>query len=104
MEKNKKNSLYLLVGILAALSLFVRVVSSLHLEQTSILFVGLPAIVTVLVIKFAKTPKTARGVAFQSITIFLLMSSVLFGEGLICILMAAPIFYGLGLWGILFPS
>lgn len=91
-----KVKLYILVVILAVVSLAFRVINDFFYEQTSVLFVGLPALLTILVINYYKTPKTAYGVVFKTITIFLLMSSILLGEGILCVIFAAPIFYGIG--------
>lgn len=65
-------------------------------EQTVLLFVGLPAWLGVMV---ALTPpaRSATGVALQIVTLALLLSGVLLGEGFVCILMAAPLFYGIAL-------
>ena len=90
-----KNSLYLIIGVLVITSIAFRLIGNRGLEQTSVLFVGLPALITLLMVKYSNTPKTAYGLVFKVITIFLLMSSILLGEGIVCILMAAPIFYGL---------
>ncbi len=90
----EKTKLIIIVAVLAITSLTYRLIDYNSFEQTSILFVGLPALLTILVIKYAKTPKTAYGVVFRIITLFLLMSSILLGEGIVCVLFAAPIFYG----------
>lgn len=93
-DNSKKRNLYLLIGVLVASSIIFRLINNYNFEQTSILFVGLPAMLSILVIKYSKTPKTAFGIVFKVITLFLLMSSILLGEGIVCILFAAPIFYG----------
>ncbi|OHX64669.1 hypothetical protein [Flammeovirga pacifica] len=92
-SQTAKKKLYLLVGILFITSIAFRVINSSKLEQTSLLFVGLPTLMTLLVIKYSTAPKTIYGITFKVITLFLLMSSILFGEGVICVLIAAPIFY-----------
>lgn len=93
----KKHNLYFIVVILALSSMFFRLSNDLNLEQSSIVFIALPALITVLTIKYSKTPKTPYGIVASTITIFLLMTTVLFGEGFICILMASPLFYGIPL-------
>tara|TARA_Y100000766_G_scaffold133686_1_gene115038 strand:- start:1445 stop:2350 length:906 start_codon:yes stop_codon:yes gene_type:complete len=93
-SNSKKRKLYVLVGVLVVASIAFRLISDYHFEQTSILFVGLPALMTLFMVKYSKTPKTAYGIVFKVITIFLLMSSILLGEGIVCVLFAAPIFYG----------
>ncbi len=91
-----KVKLYILVAILVIVSLAFRVINDFFYEKTSVLFVGIPALLTILVINAYKTPTTAYGIVFKTITTFLLMSSILLGEGIICVVMAAPIFYGVG--------
>jgi hypothetical protein len=65
------------------------------LEQTSLLFVGIP---TVLATILALTPKakTATGAIVKGVTVALLLSAPLLGEGFICIVMASPIFFTVG--------
>ena len=67
-----------------------------HWEQTSLMFVGLPL---ALAIGFSFTPpaKTITGGIMRGITFFLLGLGILLIEGFICILMAAPLFYVIGL-------
>ena len=67
-----------------------------HLEQTSLLFVGIPAILAIIL---ALTPKakTALGAILKGLTVALLLSAPLLGEGFICIVMASPIFDGVGI-------
>lgn len=66
-----------------------------HLEQTSAMFVGLPAILAIAV-AMLPSPKSATGLILKVLSLFVLMSAVLFGEGSICILMAAPLVLGVG--------
>ncbi len=63
-----------------------------RLEQTSALFIGLPALLAI-ALALAPPAKSALGVAMKGTTLGLLLSGVLLGEGFICILMAAPLFY-----------
>jgi hypothetical protein len=63
-----------------------------RLEQTSALFIGIPTLLAVVVI-LAVSPKSAAGVACKAVTIGLLISLLALGEGMVCILMSAPIFY-----------
>ncbi|MEW6735067.1 MAG: hypothetical protein AB1489_27500, partial [Acidobacteriota bacterium] len=77
-------------------SIAYRMISGVGLQQTSMLFIGLP---TFLAVILALTPRarTAKGMILKGITIALLMSGILLGEGLICIVMASPIFFIVGL-------
>jgi hypothetical protein len=81
---------------LAIAALAYRWLYSGHLEQTSALFIGLPAL---LAIALTLTPraKSATGMVLKGMTIGLLLSGVVLGEGFICILFAAPIFYAVGI-------
>ncbi|PYV07599.1 MAG: hypothetical protein DMG07_28120 [Acidobacteria bacterium] len=67
-----------------------------RLEQTAGLFIGLPMIIGVLL---ALTPraKSVTGMICKTMTIALVMSGLVLGEGFICILMAAPLFYLVGI-------
>jgi hypothetical protein len=87
--------LILLILSLTAFSIAYRVIVWKRLEQTSLMFIGLPAMLAVIL---AVTPKakTTIGGIMRGITLALLLSGVLLGEGFICILMAAPLFYLVG--------
>ncbi len=76
----------------AIVSLGYRVMFVAHLETTSLLFVGIPTAIAVLLVLTVQ-PKSALATAMASVTFMLLLSAILFGEGLICILMAAPLAY-----------
>lgn len=66
------------------------------LKQTAALFVGLPAIVAIII---TLTPRaaTATGMAVKGITIGLLVSGIFLGERIVCVLMMGPIFYAIGI-------
>lgn len=86
---------WMLAGIIVALAaggIAYRLLVSHRLEQTSALFIGIPSLLAVIL---ALTPraKSVMGIVFKGMTIALLLSAPLLGEGFICILMAAPIFY-----------
>jgi hypothetical protein len=61
-----------------------------------VLFVGIPTVLAVLLAVVPKA-KTVKGGITKGLTLFLLLSGPLLGEGFICILMASPIFYLVGL-------
>lgn len=92
-KRNGKRTLYVIVIVLAIANLAFKFMNEIKIEQTAILFVGIPALITSLLIKYSETPKTLYGIVFKTVTIFLLMSSILLGEGLVCIIIMAPIFY-----------
>jgi hypothetical protein len=80
----------------AAGSLMYRLIVSHRLEQTSLLFIGIP---TLLAICLALTPKakSVTGIIIKGIAIALLLSGILLGEGFVCIVMAAPLFFAIGI-------
>ncbi len=91
-----KGQLAVLILILAAASVACRLLYAGRLQQTSALFIGLP---TLLALALASTPraKSPIGIVLKGITIGLLMSGIVLGEGFVCILMAAPLFYVVGI-------
>jgi hypothetical protein len=82
-----------LIGAVGAGAILYEVISAHRMEQTSALFIGIPTLLAIAVV-FAVSPRSAAGVACKAVTIALLLSLVFLGEGVVCILMSAPIFYG----------
>jgi hypothetical protein len=76
-------------------SLIYRILVRERLEQTSALFIGIPAVLAALAVLTPRARSTI-GMTLKGITICLLMSGILLGEGFICIVMAAPLFYLVG--------
>jgi hypothetical protein len=62
------------------------------LDQTAALFIGIPAILAI-VVTLAVSPRSATGVACKAVTVGLLVSLVFLGEGMGCVAMSAPLFY-----------
>lgn len=77
----------------AIASLVFRLLVEQQLQQTAALFVGLPTLLAVIVV-FAVSPRSATGVACKAVTVGLLVSLIFLGEGILCVLMSAPLFYG----------
>lgn len=90
------NTVFIIMAVAFA-SLFYRVVVSQKMQQTALLFIGIPTALAVLV---AMTPKakTVTGAILKAMTIGLLMAGPLLGEGFICIVMAAPLFFVVGIF------
>lgn len=88
----------LVIFILALV--FVRVgyslLSEAGLRQSAALFIGLPAALAIL-ISLTPRPRSVTGMILKGLTIVLFMSGILLLEGLVCIIMAAPLFYGVGI-------
>ena len=83
-----------LVGAVALASLAYQGLVAHGLQQTAALFVGLPALLAIVVI-FSVTPRTATGVACKAVTVGLLVSMLFLGEGILCVVMSAPLFYAI---------
>lgn len=97
-DEDGRRSRWVLVGVIFALALgsvLYRLLVWSRLEQTSALFIGLPAVLAVAVALMPRA-KSSTGMIMKVMTLALLMSGILLGEGFICILMAAPLFYLVG--------
>jgi len=81
---------FILLMFLVSISL--RVIYTHKLETTSVMFIGLPAGLAIFMSLLPRA-KSALGGAMKGTTLGLLISAILFGEGVICVLMAAPIAY-----------
>ncbi|MEV0350073.1 hypothetical protein AB0H88_30210 [Nonomuraea sp. NPDC050680] len=102
MEPERRPQLrarWTLAGVLVALfaaMLLDRVLHEGHLEQTALFYVGIPAVIAVTVALTAR-PRSTIGLIMASITVALALAGPLLGEGIVCLLMAAPLFYLVGL-------
>lgn len=84
------------IGAVAAGSLAYRLLVHARLEQTAALFIGLPAFLAA-ALALAPRAKSLIGMILKGMTIALLASGIFLGEGFICILMASPLFYTVGI-------
>ncbi|TDQ51434.1 hypothetical protein [Actinorugispora endophytica] len=85
----------LLAGVLLALfaaMLGHKVLNAGGLEQTALFYVGLPALIALTVV-FTARPRSAVGVAMAVTTVGLALAGPLLDEGVVCLVMAAPLFY-----------
>lgn len=80
---------------LVAASFAFRLLGDFELEHTSLVFIGIPALLAWIVAASAP-PRTAFGSVMRTTTLALLISWILLGEAFICVLMAAPLFYLVG--------
>ena len=80
----------------AGFAVFYRIVEHLQFGHTSLMFIGIPGLLAILL---AMTPraKSATGGILKGLTLGLLIMAPLLGEGAVCILMAAPLFYIVGI-------
>jgi hypothetical protein len=85
-----------LVLALTAGSLMYRMLVRADLTHSAAMFLGVPAVLAILLGLTAKA-KTLTGGIVKGITLFLLIVAPLLGEGYLCILIASPIFYLVGI-------
>ncbi|MGW5876490.1 hypothetical protein ACWFMI_08055 [Nocardiopsis terrae] len=87
---------WLLAGIVLlafAALLAVRVTRFGGLDQTALFYVGLPALLALLVVLCCQV-HSAVGAAMAVTTLGLLLAGPLLGEGLVCLVISAPLIYG----------
>jgi hypothetical protein len=85
-----------LVVAFSAGSILYKLLMHVRFGHSSAMFIGVPAVLAILL---ALTPraKSATGAIVKGITLALLIIAPLLGEGYLCILMAAPLFYIVGI-------
>lgn len=87
---------YVVIALMMAMACTIYVLLKYtHLQNSAALYVGLPAILA-LGMSLSPKSKTALGSSMKGITIALLIAPIIFREGYICVLFAAPIFYLIG--------
>ena len=66
------------------------------LNQTSVFYVGLPALLAALLV-LSRPATSAYGIVLKGTTLFLLIATIFAGEGVVCVLFAAPLVYAVAL-------
>jgi hypothetical protein len=89
-----RRTLVAVIVALTAASVAFRLLRITGYDHTALVFVGIPALLALALV--AVQPKTSAGTMNKSIALVLCMSGIVFGEGFICILLAAPIFFCIG--------
>jgi len=77
-------------------SILYRGLVSEDLTHSAAMFLGVPAVLAIL-LAFTPKAKSLTGGIVKGITLFLLIVAPLLGEGYLCILIASPIFYLVGI-------
>jgi len=85
-----------LIAVVTVMALYYQLLVSRHLEQTSALFIGIPATLAILIV-WTSRPRSLTGMICSTMAVALLVSSIFLGEGFICILMASPLFFAVGI-------
>src|SRR5258708_17621903 len=80
-------------------SLVYRLLHATDLDQTAALFIGIPSLMAFAAafIALRLHADSVIGITLKAITIGLLLVGPLLGEGFICVLLAAPLFYAVGI-------
>ena len=93
-QSTARKTLIASIVALTAASIAFRILRSSQLDHTSLVFIGIPALLALVLI--AVEPRTSAGTIHKTIAIALCMSGIVFGEGFVCILMASPLFFLVG--------
>jgi hypothetical protein len=89
-------SVVAIVVAFTAGAILYKVLMHQHLGHSAAMFLGIPAVLAIL-LALAPKAKSATGGILKGITLALLVIAPLLGEGYLCILMAAPLFYIVGI-------
>ncbi|WP_256979011.1 MULTISPECIES: hypothetical protein [unclassified Rhodococcus (in: high G+C Gram-positive bacteria)] len=65
-------------------------------DQTAAFYIGIPAVLAIVVVLSAPWGKVI-GTTVKVVTVCLLLSMIVLGEGFICVIFAAPLFYGVAI-------
>ena len=85
-----------LILALALGTLGYRAIMGAGLDQTAALFVGLPAMLAI-VVATGQPARTVTGLILRVMTIGLLLSGIVLGETLVCLVVASPLVYFIGI-------
>ena len=96
MRDRTRGSLVAIIAGLTVASVTYRLLQAGGLEHTSLVFIGIPAVLALAVVLSNRRPRTATGTVYRAISIALLLSGIVFGEAFVCILFASPLFFLVG--------
>ncbi|WP_304453410.1 hypothetical protein [Nocardiopsis sp. YSL2] len=82
-----------IVGLVFAGLVVLRITSWGGLDQTALFYLGLPATIALLIV-FTARPRTGVGAAMAVTALVLAMAGPLLAEGMVCLLLAAPLIFG----------
>ena len=91
LDRSVWNLIFVILAVAGA-SIMYHIIVMKRLEQTSLLFIGIPTVLA-LIVACTPKPKSAMGGVLRATTLGLLISGAFLGEGFVCILMASPLFY-----------
>ncbi|WP_106401544.1 hypothetical protein [Actinocorallia populi] len=91
-ERHARRTLLGVVAALFAAMLVQEVLEAGRLEQTALFYVGIPALIALTVVSAAR-PRSTLGTIMATITVGLALAGPLLDEGVVCLVIAAPLFY-----------
>lgn len=80
------------VMVIAILCLALAIIFHEQWDGNAVLYVGLPFLLSLLVAVILK-PETIIGESLKVLTLLIILSMIVFREGVICVVMAAPVLY-----------
>jgi hypothetical protein len=95
-QKEKLRNVLVVAAAYVVSALLYKLLFHEGLGHSSLLFIGVPGVLAIL-LAVAPRAGTAKGGIVKGITLALLLIAPLVGEGYLCILMASPLFYLIGL-------
>jgi hypothetical protein len=100
LRSAKVRVLLVIIGLATCMTVY-RFLMDYGLGYSSALFVGLPAILAV-VVTLSPPAKSLTGSVMRAITLLLLLAGIMGVEGFVCIVMVSPLFYFVG-WAVAYP-
>ncbi|KAB2345197.1 hypothetical protein [Actinomadura rudentiformis] len=94
-QRSARRTLLAVVAALFAAILAYKILKAGGLEQTALFYVGIPALIALTVVQTAR-PRSTLGTIMATITVGLALAGPLLGEGVVCLIIAAPLFYLVG--------
>ena len=88
---SKQVLIAIIVGLAVTVAVY-RLVADRSLDQSAVLFVGVPAIAAI-VVASSRPAVTVTGLLIKVATLLMLMSGIVLGETLVCMLMASPLVF-----------
>lgn len=91
---------WIIVGLAVATTsgaILYKLLMGIGLGHTGGMFLGIPTVLVIILVAAAPKTKTVTGGILLGITFALLIIAPLLGEGYVCILFAAPLFYLVGI-------
>ncbi|MFI0444248.1 hypothetical protein [Actinomadura sp. 6N118] len=94
-QRSARRTLLAVVAALFAAILAYKILKAGGLEQTALFYVGIPALIALTVVQTAR-PRSTLGTIMATITVGLALAGPLLGEGVVCLIVAAPLLYLVG--------